>query len=66
MKKQLYIKTIMNMVEDSTLSMELNKLKRESSYKENQKEINEEEEFESFSQLISIAFPQTSGLMNDE
>jgi hypothetical protein len=64
MKKQLYIKTIMNMVEDSTLSMELNKLKRESSYKENQKEINEE--FDSFSQLISIAFPQTSGLMNDK
>ena len=54
----------MNMVEDSTLSMELNKLKRESSYKENQKEINEE--FDSFSQLISIAFPQTSGLMNDK
>ena len=64
MKKQLYIKTIMNMVEDSTLSMELNKLKRESSYKENQKEINEE--FDSFSQLISTAFPQTSGLMNDK
>ena len=64
MKKQLYIKTIMNMVEDSTLSMELNKLKRESSYKENQKEINEE--FDSFSQLISIAFPQASGLMNDK
>jgi len=64
MKKQLYIKTIMNMVEDSTLSMELNKLKRESSYKENQKEINEE--FDSFSQLISTAFPQASGLMNDK
>ena len=56
-KKQLYIKTIMNMVEDSTLSMELNKLKRKSSYNE---------ELESFSQLISIAFPQTSGLMNDD
>jgi len=52
------------MVEDSTLSMELNKLKRESSYKENQKEINEE--FDSFSQLISTAFPQASGLMNDK
>ena len=56
-KKQLYIKTIMNMVEDSTLSMELNKLKRKSSYNE---------ELESFSQLISIAFPQASGLMNDK
>jgi hypothetical protein len=56
-KKQLYIKTIMNMVEDSTLSMELNKLKRESSYNE---------ELESFSQLISTAFPQASGLMNDK
>lgn len=47
----------MNMVEDSTLSMELNKLKRESSYNE---------ELESFSQLISTAFPQASGLMNDD
>lgn len=56
-KKQLYIKTIMNMVEDSTLSMELNKLKRKSSYNE---------ELESFSQLISTAFPQASGLMNDK
>ena len=45
------------MVEDSTLSMELNELKRKSSYNE---------ELESFSQLISTAFPQASGLMNDD
>ena len=52
-----------------TLSALVSHLKKEKmlssvSYKENQKEINEE--FDSFSQLISTAFPQASGLMNDK
>jgi len=53
-KKQLYIKTIMNVMEDSSLAEEL---KKESSYnKNNQDQI--------FSQLISSTFPKSTGNYN--
>lgn len=58
-KKQLYIKTIMNVMEDSSLAEEL---KKESSYNKN----NQDKVYldEIFSQLISSTFPKSTGNYN--